>query len=83
MSDESKGGGTYISWEEIHGTRVGFLRSCETNRIGSLEEVEDAIRFRLAQIDEALNGSDPVDNFEGEVDALEWILRVIEGPKKQ
>lgn len=44
-----KGGGAYVSWEEIYGQRVGFLRSCETGRIGSLSEVVAAVEFRLGQ----------------------------------
>lgn len=43
-------GSSYISWEEIYGQRVGFLRSCETGRIGSLGEVVEAVEFRLGQI---------------------------------
>lgn len=82
MSGMSKGGGSYLSWEEIYGQRVGFLRSCETGRIGSLQEVEEAVRFRLTQIADELKGEDATDGMEGEEEALEWILRVIEGPRR-
>lgn len=50
MSSLNAGGGTYVSWEEIHGQRVGFMRSCQTGEIGSLGEVVEAVEFRLGQI---------------------------------
>lgn len=83
MSSLNAGGGTHISWEEIDGQRVGFIRSCESNRIASLEEIEDAVRFRLKQVAEKMEEAD-ADTYrlEGEEEALEWVLRVIEGPKR-